>query len=169
MRPGLPCRPHEQARHESSGLGAEPHPGHPRPQPQTPHLEEDLKEVLRSEAGIELIIEDEVRPEKQKRKAGVSGWLGGGQLGNAPGVAGQGNRHQELGSRGRPGNRHLGQGIGGWPGNRHQGQGDRGQLGTRYQGQGDGGGRGTGNRAGGGWGTGTGAEGGRPFLQPGGP
>eukprot|EP00069_Balaena_mysticetus_P006147 bmy_18456T0 len=39
--------------------------------PQTPHLEEDLKEVLRSEAGIELIIEDEVRPEKQKRKAGL--------------------------------------------------------------------------------------------------
>lgn len=59
-----------------------------RPQPQTPHLEEDLKEVLRSEAGIELIIEDEVRPEKQKRKTGVSGWWGGkcpyclpGQLG----------------------------------------------------------------------------------------
>ncbi|KAK2497943.1 hypothetical protein MC885_012653, partial [Smutsia gigantea] len=39
--------------------------------PQTPHLEEDLKEVLRSEAGIELIIEDEGRPEKQKRKAGL--------------------------------------------------------------------------------------------------
>lgn len=32
-----------------------------------------MKEVLRSEAGIELIIEDEVRPEKQKRKPGVSG------------------------------------------------------------------------------------------------
>lgn len=44
------------------------------PQPQTPHLEEDLKEVLRSEAGIELIIEDDVKPEKQKRKQGVS-WL----------------------------------------------------------------------------------------------
>lgn len=43
------------------------------PQPQTPHLEEDLKEVLRSEAGIELIIEDDTRPEKQKRKPGVSG------------------------------------------------------------------------------------------------
>lgn len=43
-------------------------------QPQTPHLEEDLKEVLRSEAGIELIIEDDVKPEKQKRKQGVS-WL----------------------------------------------------------------------------------------------
>lgn len=42
------------------------------PQPQTPHLEEDLKEVLRSEAGIELIIEDDVKPEKQKRKQGVS-------------------------------------------------------------------------------------------------
>lgn len=41
-------------------------------QPQTPHLEEDLKEVLRSEAGIELIIEDDVKPEKQKRKQGVS-------------------------------------------------------------------------------------------------
>lgn len=50
------------------------------PQPQTPHLEEDLKEVLRSEAGIELTIEDQARPEKQKRKAGVSGrggqWAG---------------------------------------------------------------------------------------------
>uniref|UniRef100_A0A8C8BSK0 Myb-related protein B n=1 Tax=Otus sunia TaxID=257818 RepID=A0A8C8BSK0_9STRI len=42
-----------------------------RPLPQTPHLEEDLKEVLRSEAGIELIIEDDVKPEKQKRKQGV--------------------------------------------------------------------------------------------------
>ncbi|NXS13864.1 MYBB protein, partial [Neodrepanis coruscans] len=42
-----------------------------RPLPQTPHLEEDLKEVLRSEAGIELIIEDEVKPEKQKRKQGL--------------------------------------------------------------------------------------------------
>ena len=62
----------------SSSLGTEPHPDHPCLQPQTPHLEEDLKEVLRSEAGIELIIEDEVRPEKQKRKAGVSGWRGRG-------------------------------------------------------------------------------------------
>ncbi|EPQ10779.1 Myb-related protein B [Myotis brandtii] len=42
-----------------------------KPLPQTPHLEEDLKEVLRSEAGIELTIEDQVRPEKQKRKAGL--------------------------------------------------------------------------------------------------
>uniref|UniRef100_A0A8C5NXX7 Myb-related protein B n=1 Tax=Jaculus jaculus TaxID=51337 RepID=A0A8C5NXX7_JACJA len=42
-----------------------------KPLPQTPHLEEDLKEVLRSEAGIELIIEDDVRPEKQKRKPGL--------------------------------------------------------------------------------------------------
>ncbi|XP_051000911.1 myb-related protein B isoform X2 [Acomys russatus] len=41
-----------------------------KPLPQTPHLEEDLKEVLRSEAGIELIIEDDVRPEKQKKKSG---------------------------------------------------------------------------------------------------
>lgn len=31
-----------------------------------------MKEVLRSEAGIELIIEDDVKPEKQKRKQGVS-------------------------------------------------------------------------------------------------
>lgn len=113
MRPGLPCRPHEQAQHESSGLGAEPHPGHPRPQPQTPHLEEDLKEVLRSEAGIELIIEDEVRPEKQKRKAGVSGWPGRGQLGNAPGVAGQGNRHQGQGDRGAAGEQAAEQGAAG--------------------------------------------------------
>ncbi|XP_012583572.1 PREDICTED: myb-related protein B [Condylura cristata] len=42
-----------------------------RPLPQTPHLEEDLKEVLRSEAGIELGIEDDARPEKQKRKTGL--------------------------------------------------------------------------------------------------
>ncbi|XP_074868099.1 myb-related protein B isoform X3 [Carettochelys insculpta] len=42
-----------------------------RPLPQTPHLEEDLKEVLRSETGIELIIEDDVKPEKQKRKQGL--------------------------------------------------------------------------------------------------
>lgn len=55
------------------------------PQPQTPHLEEDLKEVLRSEAGIELIIEDEVRPEKQKRKAGVS-WGGGEGTGRSRGA-----------------------------------------------------------------------------------
>ncbi|XP_068006213.1 myb-related protein B isoform X2 [Melanerpes formicivorus] len=42
-----------------------------KPLPQTPHLEEDLTEVLRSEAGIELIIEDDVKPEKQKRKQGL--------------------------------------------------------------------------------------------------
>ncbi|XP_037667392.1 myb-related protein B [Choloepus didactylus] len=42
-----------------------------KPLPHTPHLEEDLKEVLRSEAGIELVIEDDVRPEKQKRKPGL--------------------------------------------------------------------------------------------------
>ncbi|KAM4842300.1 myb-related protein B isoform 5-T5 [Thomomys bottae] len=43
-----------------------------KPLPQTPHLEEDLKEVLRSEAGMELIIEDNVvRPEKQKKKPGM--------------------------------------------------------------------------------------------------
>ncbi|TRY97808.1 hypothetical protein DNTS_008294 [Danionella cerebrum] len=38
-----------------------------RPLPQTPNLEEDLKEVLRSEAGIELIMEDET-PAQRKRK-----------------------------------------------------------------------------------------------------
>ncbi|XP_042322076.1 myb-related protein B isoform X2 [Sceloporus undulatus] len=42
-----------------------------KPLPQTPNLEEDLKEVLRSETGIELIIEDDVKPEKQKRKQGM--------------------------------------------------------------------------------------------------
>ncbi|KAG8513376.1 Myb-related protein B, partial [Galemys pyrenaicus] len=42
-----------------------------KPLPQTPHLEEDLKEVLRSEAGLELVTEDDVRPEKQKRKTGL--------------------------------------------------------------------------------------------------
>ncbi|KAJ7331940.1 hypothetical protein JRQ81_014120 [Phrynocephalus forsythii] len=42
-----------------------------KPLPQTPSLEEDLKEVLRSETGIELIIEDDMKPEKQKRKQGL--------------------------------------------------------------------------------------------------
>ncbi|XP_044296226.1 myb-related protein B [Varanus komodoensis] len=42
-----------------------------KPLPQTPNLEEDLKEVLWSETGIELIIEDDVKPEKQKRKQGL--------------------------------------------------------------------------------------------------
>ncbi|KAF6088676.1 MYB proto-oncogene like 2 [Phyllostomus discolor] len=42
-----------------------------KPLPQTPHLEEDLKEVLRCEAGLELVSEDDVRPEKQKRKPGL--------------------------------------------------------------------------------------------------
>ncbi|MEE6517892.1 hypothetical protein FKM82_028445 [Ascaphus truei] len=41
-----------------------------RPLPATPHLEEDLKEVLRSESGIELIILDEPRPDRLKRKPG---------------------------------------------------------------------------------------------------
>ncbi|XP_063816358.1 myb-related protein B isoform X4 [Pseudophryne corroboree] len=41
-------------------------------QPPTPHLEEDLKEVLRSESGIELIIVDETNHERQKRKPGHS-------------------------------------------------------------------------------------------------
>ncbi|XP_030067637.1 myb-related protein B isoform X2 [Microcaecilia unicolor] len=39
-----------------------------KPLPPTPHLEEDLKEMLRSEAGIELIIVDDAKPEKQRRK-----------------------------------------------------------------------------------------------------
>nr|AAH70808.1 Myb1 protein [Xenopus laevis] len=39
-----------------------------KPLPPTPHLEEDLKEVLRSESGIELIIVDEPKLERQKRK-----------------------------------------------------------------------------------------------------
>ncbi|XP_058034387.1 myb-related protein B isoform X2 [Ahaetulla prasina] len=42
-----------------------------RPLPQTPNLEEDLKEVLWSETGMELIIEDDMKPEKQKRKQGL--------------------------------------------------------------------------------------------------
>ncbi|XP_075427321.1 myb-related protein B [Ascaphus truei] len=44
--------------------------GYLRPLPATPHLEEDLKEVLRSESGIELIILDEPRPDRLKRKPG---------------------------------------------------------------------------------------------------
>ncbi|OCT57768.1 myb-related protein B-like isoform X2 [Xenopus laevis] len=39
-----------------------------KPLPPTPHLEEDLKEVLRSESGIELIIVDDPKHERQKRK-----------------------------------------------------------------------------------------------------
>ncbi|XP_054995737.1 myb-related protein B [Sorex araneus] len=42
-----------------------------KPLPQTPHLEEDLKEVLRSEAGLELGGDDDLRLEKQKRKMGL--------------------------------------------------------------------------------------------------
>ncbi|XP_066558673.1 myb-related protein B isoform X5 [Amia ocellicauda] len=38
-----------------------------QPMPPTPNLEEDLKEVLRSEAGLELIVEDET-PQEQRRK-----------------------------------------------------------------------------------------------------
>ncbi|KAM3924004.1 myb-related protein B [Leptodactylus fuscus] len=41
-----------------------------RPLPPTPHLEEDLKEVLRNESGIELVIVDEPKLERQKRKPG---------------------------------------------------------------------------------------------------
>lgn len=44
-------------------------------QPPTPHLEEDLKEVLRSESGIELIIVDELSHDRYKRKPGVIGLL----------------------------------------------------------------------------------------------
>ncbi|XP_051532537.1 v-myb avian myeloblastosis viral oncogene homolog-like 2b isoform X2 [Myxocyprinus asiaticus] len=40
-----------------------------RPLPPTPNLEEDLKEVLRSEAGIELIVEDETPSEKKCKQA----------------------------------------------------------------------------------------------------
>uniref|UniRef100_A0A8D0GGR3 Myb-related protein B n=1 Tax=Sphenodon punctatus TaxID=8508 RepID=A0A8D0GGR3_SPHPU len=43
-----------------------------KPLLQTPHLEEDLKEVLRSEAGIELIIEDDVKPETEEETRGES-------------------------------------------------------------------------------------------------
>ncbi|XP_016087079.1 myb-related protein B-like [Sinocyclocheilus grahami] len=39
-----------------------------RPLPPTPNLEEDLKEVLRSEAGIELIVEDETPTEKKRKQ-----------------------------------------------------------------------------------------------------
>ncbi|XP_068118127.1 myb-related protein B isoform X2 [Hyperolius riggenbachi] len=39
-----------------------------KPLPPTPHLEEDLKEVLRSESGIELIIVDEPNLDRLKRK-----------------------------------------------------------------------------------------------------
>ncbi|XP_044153087.1 myb-related protein B [Bufo gargarizans] len=42
-----------------------------RPLPQTPHLE-DLKEVLRNESGIELVIVDESNHERPKRKPGHS-------------------------------------------------------------------------------------------------
>uniref|UniRef100_A0AAY4EIV6 Uncharacterized protein n=1 Tax=Denticeps clupeoides TaxID=299321 RepID=A0AAY4EIV6_9TELE len=40
-----------------------------RPLPPTPNLEEDLKEVLRSEAGIELIVQDETPPEQRRKQA----------------------------------------------------------------------------------------------------
>ncbi|XP_075701480.1 myb-related protein B [Rhinoderma darwinii] len=43
-----------------------------KPLPPTPHLEEDLKEVLRSESGIELVIVEEPKHERQKRKPGHS-------------------------------------------------------------------------------------------------
>lgn len=87
-----------------AGCGASRGP--PCPQPQTPHLEEDLKEVLRSEAGLELIVEDEVRPEKQKRKAGVSGWAGGRAPGRQPWHRGQGRVEPWQGEE------RLGRGVG---------------------------------------------------------
>ncbi|XP_056405949.1 myb-related protein B [Hyla sarda] len=43
-----------------------------KPLPPTPHLEEDLKEVLRNESGIELVIVDDPKHERQKRKPGHS-------------------------------------------------------------------------------------------------
>ncbi|XP_026076574.1 myb-related protein B [Carassius auratus] len=39
-----------------------------RPLPPTPNLEEDLKEMLRNEAGIELIVEDETPAEKKRKQ-----------------------------------------------------------------------------------------------------
>ncbi|XP_073411430.1 myb-related protein B isoform X1 [Dendrobates tinctorius] len=41
-----------------------------RPLPPTPHFEEDLKEVLLSESGIELVIVDEPKHDRSKRKPG---------------------------------------------------------------------------------------------------
>ncbi|KAG9473901.1 myb-related protein B isoform X2 [Eleutherodactylus coqui] len=41
-----------------------------KPLPPTPHLEEDLKEVLRNESGIELVIVEDSKHERQKRKPG---------------------------------------------------------------------------------------------------
>lgn len=41
------------------------------PKPPTPNLEEDLKEVLRNEAGIDLILEDNTPPPEQRRKQTV--------------------------------------------------------------------------------------------------
>ncbi|XP_069099864.1 myb-related protein B isoform X3 [Pleurodeles waltl] len=43
-----------------------------KPLPPTPHLEEDLKEVLRSEAGIELVIVDEAKMGNHKRKQAIT-------------------------------------------------------------------------------------------------
>ncbi|XP_018589677.1 v-myb avian myeloblastosis viral oncogene homolog-like 2b isoform X2 [Scleropages formosus] len=40
-----------------------------RPLPPTPNLEEDLKEVLRSEAGLDLIVEDKTPPEQKRKQA----------------------------------------------------------------------------------------------------
>ncbi|XP_026857625.1 v-myb avian myeloblastosis viral oncogene homolog-like 2b isoform X1 [Electrophorus electricus] len=40
-----------------------------RPLPPTPNLEEDLKEVLRSEAGVELIVRDESPPEQRRKQS----------------------------------------------------------------------------------------------------
>ncbi|XP_075033701.1 myb-related protein B [Mixophyes fleayi] len=43
-----------------------------KPLPPTPHLEEDLKEVLLKESGIELVIVDDLNLDHQKRKTGHS-------------------------------------------------------------------------------------------------
>ncbi|XP_063311736.1 myb-related protein B isoform X1 [Pelobates fuscus] len=43
-----------------------------KPLPQTPHLEEDLKEVLSRESGIELVVVDDTKYDRQKRKPGHS-------------------------------------------------------------------------------------------------
>ncbi|CAJ0928244.1 unnamed protein product [Ranitomeya imitator] len=55
-------------------FGTGPPPAAPRrsgrQRPPTPHFEEDLKEVLRSESGIELVIVDELTQDRSKRKPG---------------------------------------------------------------------------------------------------
>ncbi|XP_063071833.1 v-myb avian myeloblastosis viral oncogene homolog-like 2b [Engraulis encrasicolus] len=66
--------------HKSSDLDAQPRTPTPfknamekygplRPLPATPNLEEDLKEVLRNEAGIELMLEDTPPPEQRRKQS----------------------------------------------------------------------------------------------------